>query len=113
MAPMALAPGALSCGLDLLARAVARVDAQALFLMEVEEAGNPRRSFDLNVYQAEFNLCDIADLVRTVAARFTIAPPRLGDVLDRCGPLALGHLSGGVDRDEREFVTVYYGVEAH
>jgi hypothetical protein len=34
-------------------------------------------------------------------------------LLERSGALALGHMAGGHGRDGAEFVTVYYGVEAH
>ncbi len=113
LVPAALAPRALRCGLDLLSRAAARTDPRHLFLMEVEEPGNPRRSYDINVYRAELHLRDIADLVDAVATDFAVPQPQARALLERSGALALGHLSGGRGRDGDEFVTVYYGVEAH
>jgi hypothetical protein len=113
LAPPAEAPRALGCGLDLLARAAARTDARHLFLMEVEEPGNPRLSYDINVYRAELHLRDIADLVEAAATDFAVPQPQVRALLERCGALALGHLSAGRDRDGDEFVTLYYGVEAH
>jgi tryptophan halogenase len=113
LVPAAEAPRALRCGLDLLSRCAERADPRDLLLMEVEEPGNPRRSYDINVYQAELHLRDIADLVSAVATDFAVAPLQVRALLDRCGALALGHLSGGRGRDGDEFVTIYYGVEAH
>jgi hypothetical protein len=107
------APRALSCGLDLLARAARRTDPRKLFLMEVAEPDKPRRSYDLNVYRAGLHLDDIADLVEAMAADLAVPQPPIRALLERCGGLDLGHLSGGRGRDGREFVTVYYGVEAH
>jgi tryptophan halogenase len=107
------APRALACGLHLLSRASGRTDAGKLFLMEVAEDDNPRRSYDLNVYRADLHLGDIADLLEPVAAELAVPAPSLRALLERCGAFDLGHLSGGIGRDGREFVTVYYGVEAH
>jgi hypothetical protein len=113
LVPAAEAPRALRCGLDLLARAAVRTQARHLFLMAVEEPGNPRRSYDINVYRAELHLRDIADLVGAVATEFAVPQSRVRALLERSGALALGHLSGGRGRDGEEFVTIYYGVEAH
>ena len=113
LVPAAQAPRALACGLDLLSRASGRTDARKLFLMEVAEADNQRRSYDLNVYRADLHLGDIADLLEPLAAEFAVPQPSIRALLERCGALELGHLSGGLGRDGREFVTVYYGVEAH
>jgi hypothetical protein len=96
-----------------MTRASERTDPRHLFLMEVADADNPRRSYDLNVYRAELRLGDIADLVGAVAEDFAIPPPQVRALLERSGTLALGHLSGGRGRDGGEFVTLYYGVEAH
>jgi tryptophan halogenase len=113
LVPAAEAPRALRCGLDLLSRCAERSEPRQLFLMAVEEPGNPRRSYDINVYQAELHLRDIADLVGAVATEFAVPQSRVRALLEHSGALALGHLSGGRGRDGEEFVTIYYGVEAH
>jgi tryptophan 7-halogenase len=113
LVPAPQAPRALRCGLALTARASGRTDPRHLFLMEVAEPENPRRSYDINVYRAELHLGDIADLVTAVAADFAVPQPQVDALLARSGTLALGHLAGGRGRDGEEFVTVYYGVEAH
>jgi tryptophan halogenase len=113
LVPAGEAPLALRCGLALVSRAAGRANPDNLFLMEVEEPDNPRRSYDINVYRAELHLRDIADLVGAVAADFAVPQPQVQALLARSGALALGHLSGGRGRDGGEFVTIYYGVEAH
>ena len=105
--------GKLRCGLDLLSRACRRTPAGNLFLMAVEEPGNPRQSYDINVYQADLHVRDIADLVGSLARDFAVPLPQVHALIDRSGALALGHLAGGRGSDGVEFVTVYYGVEAH
>jgi tryptophan 7-halogenase len=113
LAPAGEAPRARRCGLDVVSRACRRTPAGNLFLMAVEEPGNPRQSYDINVYQADLHVRDIADLVGSLARDFAVRQPQIDALLARSGALALGHLAGGRGRDGAEFVTVYYGVEAH
>jgi tryptophan halogenase len=113
LVPPGEAPRALRCGLELLGRSAERTEPRNLFLMEVAEPGNPRRSYDINVYRAELHLRDIADLVGSATMDFAVPQPRVRALLERCGALVLGHLSGGRGRDGDEFVSIYYGVEAH
>jgi tryptophan 7-halogenase len=113
LAPAGEAPRALRCGLDLVSRACRRTPAGNLFLMAVEEPGNPRQSYDINVYQADLHVRDIADLVGSLARDFAVPRSQVHALIERSGALALGHLAGGRARDGAEFVTVYYGVEAH
>jgi tryptophan halogenase len=113
LVPPGEAPRALRCGLDLVSRACWRTPAGELFLMAVEEPGNPRRSYDINVYRADLHVRDVADLVGSLARDFAVPQPQVHALMERSGGLALGHLSGGRGRDGAEFVTVYYGVEAH
>ncbi len=40
--------------------------------MEVEEPGNPRRSCDLNVYDAEMRLHQVVDLIQEAAAGLSV-----------------------------------------
>jgi hypothetical protein len=109
------APSALRCALGLLQlqRIASFADSGELLLMEVEEADNPRRSCDLNVYDAELRMHDVADLLETALKDFSIPKTLAQSAFDRAGDRMLGHLSAGVGRDGREFVTIYFGVEAH
>jgi hypothetical protein len=107
------APRALRSALSLVSRVGPLADAGQLIMMEVEEHGNPRRSCDLNVYDCELRLGEIEDLVTATTQDFAVPPSRARAVFGRAWQLALGHLSAGVGRDGEEFVTFYYGVEAH
>jgi tryptophan halogenase len=83
----------------------------ALLYVEVEEDGNPRRSFDINLYPAALRVSDIAPALRDVANRFDIAADRFEPHLQRLAALPLGHLSGGLDRHGDEFLSVYAEVQ--
>lgn len=111
--PIAAAATARRCLCEIVSRTARFADSGELLLMEVEEPGNPRRSYDLNVYDAGLRMLDIGDLVGETLQRFQI-PRHLGqEAFARSQNKALGHVAGGVGRDEREFVTVYFGVESH
>ncbi len=110
--PAHSAARALRMTMDLLATVSALADAGNLSILEVEEPGNPRRSCDLNVYDAALRLSDIADLLATTARDFEVGKTRLDEVFGDAGRSALGHLSAGIDRNGGEFATIYYGIEA-
>jgi hypothetical protein len=97
----------------LLSRISGFADAGEVLLMEVEEPGNPRRSCDLNVYDAAMRIGQIVDLIEGVMTGLSVPQAERRDVFDRAADKALGHVSAGVGRDGREFVTIYFGVEAH
>jgi tryptophan 7-halogenase len=111
--PASEAPRALRCTLGLLSQVAGLADSGRLFLMEVEEAGNPRRSCDLNVYDAELRLGGIADLIAATISDFAAPPAQAQALFGGASNQALGHLSAGVGRGGEEFVTLYYGVESH
>lgn len=84
-------------------------DAQIL-LLDVTEAGSPRRSFDINVYDAATPLSDLAPWLRQAYRVFGIKTPTPGDLLSPPADRKLGHLSGGVSRKGAPFFTVYHSV---
>jgi hypothetical protein len=113
LVPANEAPNALRCALGLVSRIASFADSGKFLLMEVDEPGNLRRSCDLNVYDAGLRMHDIADLLETALYDFVVPRAQSQSIFDRAGDRALGHLSAGVGRDGGEFVTIYFGVEAH
>lgn len=111
LTPPSEASRALRCAIALLDRAAPLAQSEGVVMIEVEEPGNPRRSWDLNVYDAQLRLRDVAAMIDLAAREFHAPLPRVDAILGGDGRPALGHLSGGVGRSGREFVTVYYGVE--
>lgn len=98
------APG-LALGLDALALAPGGM------LLVVTEAGSPRRSFDLNLYGAERPVAALAAPLARAAAVFGIDPGEAADRFGAVGARPLGHVSGGLGRDGRDFATLYYGAD--
>jgi hypothetical protein len=87
-----------------------RASAPPMYL-EVSEEGNPRSSFDVNLHHAGLRLSEIEPWIASLRARYDIPERRLGSVYERIRAEKLGHLSGGMDREGRDFLTVYYEAE--
>ena len=98
---------------DILRMAFTRAGLDDMLYLEVREDGNPRKSFDINLYQAGLRIADVHALLGQACQELSVPARGLAEI---CGPLAtqaLGHLSGGIDREGQGFVTVHYGVAGH
>lgn len=113
LVPAMEAPRAHRCTFALVARVSALIESGGALLMEVEEPGNPRRSCDLNVYDAELLMSDVAGLIEATLNDFAVPQARRRAAFEPARGRTLGHLSAGRGRDGAEFVTIYFGVEAH
>ncbi|MCR9199665.1 MAG: hypothetical protein NXI04_13550 [Planctomycetaceae bacterium] len=91
-----------------------------LRLLEVSEEGSPRRSLDLNVYERQLTLRDIAEPATVFATGFEEALAteaaemtnrRLTDWLTQHADSQLGHISLGTDRQEKPFLTLYHAAD--
>jgi hypothetical protein len=81
---------------------------EPLMYLEVEEAGNRRASFDLNVHAGELLLRDIEPQLRGLQSYFDVPAEIFEAYLAPLRQHRLGHLSGGIDRGGVEFATVYF-----
>ena len=89
--------------------AAPRVAAERLLLLEVTESGAPRRSFDLNLYDAQLLVRDLQPVLFRMRELFGIRPGEFQALYDQIKNRPLGHLAGGIHRDERPFFNVYFG----
>lgn len=91
----------------------AAANPSASFLyVEASEEGNPRRSFDVNLYKANLSVGDVRPILADVARHFRILPETFEPWLQRIAGRTLGHISGGLDKDGRDFMTTYYETRA-
>jgi hypothetical protein len=92
-----------------IVRRAAAASPRAMFIyVEVAEENNPRKSFDINLYKSGLLLADIRPELEALAQYFGLCTRAWQSLLQDTATLPLGHLSGGLDRDGREFITVYY-----
>ena len=96
---------------NLVSRALTKIPDRDLQYLEVTEEGNPRRSFDINIYKAHLQVSEFYPALQTLCSRQGVSDETLHSV---CNPILnkrFGHLAGGMDRAGNTFFTVYYGVE--
>jgi hypothetical protein len=98
-----------AAALAILELAAQRIGEDSFVYVEAAEEGNPRRSFDLNLYKARLQVRDLEAPLAALARQYQVHAPALRRLLGLERPF--GHLSGGRGRDGRDFVTVYYEIE--
>lgn len=95
-----------------LRRGLRREPTAGLLYEEVSEAGNPRRSWDVNLYKTGLLVRDAAPELEAIGRHFGVDGTALAAALAPLQDRLLGHLSGGVDRRGQEFVSVYAELQA-
>jgi hypothetical protein len=78
---------------------------------EVMEDNNSRLSFDINMYRANLRMRDLYPLLSRIFRHYRIPDDTFHKLYDRVKLRIFGHLSGGIDREGRDFLTVYHGVK--
>jgi hypothetical protein len=106
------APATREEALSIVRQGIKRNPDSSILYIEVGEEGNPRRSFDVNLYKTGISVNDAAPQLYAIAQQLGIEQDALRVQMERLGELPLGHLSGGVDRHGREFLSVYAEVRA-
>ena len=91
-------------------RASERIAHGDIQYLEVSEEGNPRKSFDLNIYKSGLRLVDLFPQLLAALQHYAIPADRFEHLYQRIKTERFGHLAGGIDRDGNDFMTVYYGV---
>lgn len=98
---------------EVLQAAAAGMNQKSLQYLEVQEDGNDRLSFDLNVYDAGLQLKDVQPQLTRMRETFGIRPGQFQALYDQIKTRILGHLAGGVHRNGQEFFNVYYGAQRY
>src|SRR5262249_43376093 len=88
-------PGGPQVALEIAREALAltrdRVAAELLQYLEVEEAANARRSFDLNLYNAKLQVKDIQPLLYRMRDHFAVRPAQLQALYDEIETKSVGN----------------------
>ncbi len=96
---------------QILEAALGRVMYNHILYVTVEEAGNPRQSYDLSIYKAKLTLQDVHPVLAEMCRHFSIPGAAFRGRYEAARDRIFGHLSGGIDREGRDFFTVYFGAE--
>jgi len=97
----------------IMSTAASRVTHDKILYLEVSEENNPRRSFDINMYKAGLLLEELLPFLLNMWQHYSIPAEKFHVLYDQVKTRIFGHLSGGIDREGRDFLTVYYGVEGY
>jgi hypothetical protein len=82
-------------------------------LTEADEEGNPRRSFDVNMLQAKVLLSELYPLWAAMCEHYAVDLETFDALFTPIRNELFAHIQGGVDREGRDFITIYYGSERH
>ncbi len=101
----------LQVGIETIRLAASRAGQLGIMFIEVEEEGTSRFSYDITIYTARLAGRELGSILRPMLEAYGIAQTAAQKFLQTIGPSQIGHVSVGVGRDGRDFVTVYYGLE--
>ncbi len=96
---------------EILHLAASRVPDDYFIYLEAEEENNPRKSFDINLYKANFPLQKLYPLLSKLSQSYSIPASDFDRLFDPIRTKILGHLSGGIDREGKDFLTTYYEID--
>jgi hypothetical protein len=97
---------------ETVSAATRRVPESELLYLDVTEDGTNRKSFDVNFYRAGLRVASVAPFLERLATHFRLRAELVLDAFAGVHDLRLGHVAGGVDRQGRDFLTIYFGAEA-
>ena len=98
---------------DIINLASSRLANAAFIYLEVGEENYPRKSFDINLYKANLQLKELYPLLSKIRRHYSIPSEKFDFLYNRINTKLLGHLSGGIDREGKNYLTIYYEVEGH
>lgn len=79
--------------------------------LELEEEGNRRRSYDIHLYRSGLRMGALRGVVDSVCTDRGHAPAPPWTASTMRPERRVGHISRGVDRDGREFMTFHHEIE--
>lgn len=86
-----------------------KVSQDRFLYLDVKEENHPRSSFDINVYRANLRLRDVYPFLLGMGRHYSISEERFHALYEPVKEHILGHIAGGIDRDGRDFFTLYFG----
>lgn len=85
--------------------------AEPLMYLEVREEGNARLSFDINLHGAGLFVGDAWEWLAAASDAYSVPDAEFSRLHAQVATEKLGHLSGGLNREGRDFLTVYYDAD--
>ena len=89
--------------------ASSKVSKERFLYLDVKEENNPRSSFDINVYGANLQLQEVYPFLLDMCRHYSIPEEQFHKLYEPVKTHIFGHLAGGMDRQGRDFLTIYFG----
>ena len=99
----------LEIATDFLDIVSTRITHEKINYFDVIEKKSKRRSFDINVYEANLQLEELYPLLSKMCRHYSISSRKFQILYDRYRSRIVGHLSGGIGGNGKDFLTVYFG----
>jgi tryptophan halogenase len=93
---------------DILDLAANRAGPSDFLYIEATEDENPRQSFDINVYQSGLRIAELYPRLLDIIKYFEVSSESFYRTYEVAKTMFLGHVAGGVDREGRDFLTIYF-----
>ena len=93
---------------EIISHLVPKKNSASLRYLEASEENNPRMSFDVNLYKTNVRLGKIYPYLKKLCCHYSIQVEEFDEFFSQVSGCVLGHLSGGIDREGRSFLTIYY-----
>ncbi len=94
---------------DILDQAESKAGEEKFLFLGVGEENTSRNSFDINIYGAGLKMKEISGELRDLFRFYAVAEEEFKPLLESIQDQTVGHIAGGVGRDGKSFVTIYYG----
>lgn len=93
----------------ILTLAAGRVDTEKFLYLDVKEENNPRSSFDINLYAANLQIKEVYSFLLEMCRHYSIPSEQFYNLYNSMENQIFGHIAGGLDREGRDFITIYFG----
>lgn len=88
--------------------AAERSHGQSMVYMTAHEEGNPRHSFDVNVLGSDLTMQDLKPILLDACPSLKLSGEDLHAVLNWAAGARVAHVAGGLSREGKDFMTLYY-----
>ena len=93
---------------DMLDIAGTRTQPGKLLYFEVSEENNLRKSFDINMYLADLQVAELYPMLVEATRHYSVEMDQFDERYEGVKNYKFGHVSGGIDRQGRDFLTFYF-----
>ena len=86
------------------------INDSSFIYLEMSEENNDRVSFDINLYKANLQIKEIYPFLWQICQHYSISVETFNLFSEKINTKIFGHLSGGIDKEGKDFLTIYYEV---